>query len=90
MKVNERLNALCLAILEANDIEPWPATQTEPRALQWMLPPELIEALEVEEGVGLQLFGYPVVMEALLGDHTVALVETIALEEMPTGEVGEP
>lgn len=79
----ERLTRLCASILEDNAIEPWPAQQENPRALTWMMPPEVIENIPPVEGAALQMFGYPVQMEPLLGERTVALVETIAMAEVP-------
>ena len=77
------LSATCLAILAEAGIEPWPAFIAEPRAVQWFMPPELIEEVEPEDGVSLQMYGYPVVMEPMLGENTVALLETLSMREVP-------
>lgn len=76
------LFATALEMLAEHGIEPFPYRQEKPRAIQWMMPPELIEDLPVEEGVRLELYGYPVVMEAFLGENSLFLLETLAAREV--------
>lgn len=68
----------CEAILRQNGIEPF-----GPRALRWTISGELDEAWLARADVERRIFGYPVVVEWLVGEHTVILTETIAFASVP-------
>lgn len=69
----QRVVAGCARILEEAAIEPFGDAK-----VYWQMPPEVIEEFSRENPtLPLQMFGYPVHMEVLLGEETVVLSGTV-------------
>lgn len=76
-KAPDWLTETCRVMLEEKGIEPF-----GDRDLLWHMPPELIEDY-FDPNTSNMMFGYPVLMEVLLGERTVVLTETIAVRGVP-------
>ena len=67
-----RIVAACEKVLLHAGVEPF----NKERSLHWLMAPELIERF-MGPDIENRMLGFPVHMEALLGEHSILLVETL-------------